>query len=225
MLTFHYEPDTVAAAAVLTTRLTEELRANGSVLWLVSGGSNIALSVQVMRDLPEDMLPRLTCLLTDERYGKPGHADSNWQQLAQAGFMERDVRFPATLIPDMTLDDTCLHYDTLIAKELASAERVVAQFGIGGEGHIAGIMPRSSALASDKLVAGYDSADFRRITLTPVALRQAHLAYAYVYGETKLEALQRLQSQKLSLDEQPAQILKEIDEAHLYTDQKLEATV
>ena len=223
MLTFHYEPETTGAAAALTARLTEELQSAESVLWLVPGGSNIALSTAVMRDLPEPLLPRLSCLLTDERYGVPGHADSNWQQLAEAGFMDRGVRFPATLIPDMTLSDTCLQYAELAARELTAADRVVAQFGIGGDGHIAGILPRTPAVTSTDLATGYDSANFQRITLTPVALRQVHVAYAFVYGQTKLEALQRLQSQDLPLDEQPSQILKELPESHLYTDQDLEA--
>src|SRR5688572_20869077 len=115
MLQFHIEPDAAKAAGQLAERLTAELQAGKSVLWLLCGGSNIPLSVAVMRQLPADKLADLRCLLADERYGVPGHADSNWQQLAEAGFMDRlspgdPAILPAVLMPDMTLEDTCSHY-------------------------------------------------------------------------------------------------------------------
>jgi 6-phosphogluconolactonase/glucosamine-6-phosphate isomerase/deaminase len=223
MLQFCYEPDASKAAAALAGRLTKELESNDDVAWLVSGGSNVALSVEVMKQLPDQHLSKLTCLLSDERYGVPGHADSNWQQLTEAGFMERGATFLAALMPDMTMQDTVQHYAQVVESVFEKADVVIAQFGIGGDGHIAGILPRSAALTDDEqqLVAGFDGGAFQRITMTPPALRRVSAAYAYVYGETKLAALRRLQSETLPLSEQPSQILKELPEAYVYTDQQL----
>ncbi len=222
MLTFHYEPDATAAANHLSERLTRELQSGQNVVWLVPGGSNIALSVYIMQLLPKDCIQNLTCILTDERYGKPGHPDSNWQQLAEAGFMERGVEFPATLIPDLTLEDTSQQYGKVVDAVFAQAGVIIGQFGIGGDGHIAGILPRSAAVSSDQPVVGYDSGTFIRITLTPSRLKDITAAYAFVYGDNKYQALERLQKnslQELSLEEQPSQILKQLPESYIYTDQ------
>lgn len=223
MLTFHYEPDAVKAAANLTERLTEELQADRRVLWLVPGGSNIALSVAIMKALPAGKLANLTCMLTDERYGKPGHTDSNWQQLAEAGFMDRHVRFLTTLAPDLTIEDTCRQFAEVAEAAMDQADVIIGQFGIGGDGHIAGVLPRTAAVTddADNLVVGYDGGTYQRITLTPPALRRIDAAYAFVYGESKQAALSRLKAENLPLAEQPSQILKELPEAHVYTDQQI----
>ncbi len=236
MLTTHYEPDATEAVSHLTERLTRELQCDESdteieaapaknVIWLVSGGSNIALSLQVIKALPQEQLSRLTIMLSDERYGKPGHADSNWQQLAEAGFVAAAEAGGATLLavlqPDMTLDDTCEQYGKIVCNTFDQADVIIAQLGIGGDGHIAGILPRSAAVESEAQVAGYDSGPYQRITMTPPTLLRVTAAYAFAYGDTKHQALEKLQSQELSISEQPAQILKQISEAHLFTDQRL----
>lgn len=236
MLTIHYEPDAAEAATHLTKRLTRELQPDQqddeagpakNVVWLVSGGSNIALSLQVIRALPQEHLDRLTIMLSDERYGKPGHADSNWQQLADTGFAATaeagGATFLAVLQPDMTLDDTCEHYGKVVCNVFDQADVIIAQLGIGGDGHIAGILPRSAAVDSQKQVAGYDSGTFQRITMTPPTLLRVTAAYVYAYGDTKHQALRKLESQDVSVGEQPAQILKQISESHLFTDQRLSA--
>ncbi len=238
MLTIHYEPDAAEAATHLTKRLTRELQSDQqdddadtgtakNVVWLVSGGSNIALSLQVIRALPQEHMDRLTIMLSDERYGKPGHADSNWQQLADIGFEAAaeaaGAKFLATLQPDMTLDDTCEHYGRVVCEVFDQADVIIAQLGIGGDGHIAGILPRSTAVGSEDQVAGYDSGPYQRITMTPATLLRVTAAYAFAYGDTKHQALRRLESQDLSISEEPAQILKQISESHLFTDQRLRA--
>lgn len=221
MVQFVYEPEVSKAATYLTERLTKELQAGKRVLWLLSGGSNIALSVQIIGDLPSELLSQLSCLLTDERYGIPGHADSNWHQLSNAGFMKPEVSFKSVLIAGLTRDATCQRYAEVIDQAFNEADVVIAQLGIGGDGHIAGILPRSPAVNDNQSVVGYDSAPFQRITLTPMVLRSCQVAYAFVYGDTKLPALQRLHNETLSLEEQPSQVLKDIAEAYVYTDQPI----
>jgi 6-phosphogluconolactonase/glucosamine-6-phosphate isomerase/deaminase len=80
-------------------------------------------------------------------------------------------------------------------------------------------LPGSPAITDEKFVAGYDAGNFTRITLTPPALRQIAVAFAFVYGKSKFEALQNLHDNDLPLDEQPAQILKQLNESYVYNDQ------
>jgi len=219
MISFHYQPDSEHAIDTMAEQLSSALAQGKRVVWLVCGGSNIPWVVACMNRLPTADTGTLTICLTDERYGIPGHTDSNWTQLDEAGFDRKQATIIPTLEADTTLQDTCQHYGAAVTAALDQAELVVAQFGIGGDGHIAGILPNSPAVDSPQPAVGYDAGKFMRITLTPSVLRRIDSAYALVYGETKRHALEQLRDQNLPLTDQPAQILKEIDDAHVYSDQ------
>ncbi len=207
--------------AALAHRLKMSLAAGEHVLWLVSGGSNIATSVAVMAELQRDLpaaLPRLTVMLTDERFGPVGHADSNWQQLIETGFnFEKVLAIPVLL--GSPLEVTVEKYAEEVAKNFSAADVVIAQFGIGADGHIGGVLPHSPATESSALVAGYEAGPFTRITLTPVALGRVDIAFALAFGESKKVALANLQNHDASLTAEPCQILKQLPEAYLFTDQ------
>ena len=73
----------------IAVRIGDDLTQGKRVLWLVSGGSNIAAEVAVMQMLTaqsKDKLQNLAILPMDERYGPQGHKDSNTEQLRAAGF-------------------------------------------------------------------------------------------------------------------------------------------
>lgn len=219
MLQFCYEPNALKAAGKLSERLNSELARGKKVLWLVCGGSNIPLEVEIMRHIPVNLQSQLTLALTDERYGEFDHPDSNWRQLHEAGFEAGDAQIIPTLAPNLSLEETVENYEHNIVQALAEADFVIAQFGIGADGHIAGTLPRSPAITNNTLVIVYDAGQFTRITLTPSALRKIDVAFAFVYGESKLLTLQNLQTKALPLGEQPAQILKELPEVYVYNDQ------
>ncbi|HEY1835838.1 MAG TPA: 6-phosphogluconolactonase [Candidatus Saccharimonadales bacterium] len=212
--------DGQAAAKMLSARLTKELTAKKRVLWLVSGGSNIAIEVAVMQRLPANLQPYLAIMLTDERYGKFGHKNSNLQQLYDAGFAPGKATVVPVLMPEyLSLDDCVARYRAVVEAVLANADIIIAQFGIGADGHIAGLLPGSAALKVPRLVDGFEAKDFMRVTLTPPALKRISVAFAFVYGRAKREALKNLRDKNLPLAEQPAQILKQIPEAYVYNDQ------
>jgi 6-phosphogluconolactonase/glucosamine-6-phosphate isomerase/deaminase len=81
------------AIADFTDRLLAELSAGKKVLWLTSGGSNIKASVEIMSKVPEPLTANLSVMPSDERFGPPGHADSNWQKLLAAGFDGKQASF------------------------------------------------------------------------------------------------------------------------------------
>jgi 6-phosphogluconolactonase/glucosamine-6-phosphate isomerase/deaminase len=201
---------------VLTESLIAALEKHSRTLWLVPGGSNIPLSVRVMRAIPEALTYKLHIMLTDERYGEPGHEDSNASQLYAAGFEPQHAVFIETLRPGLSLDETVRRYGETFMRENAAAGYSIGQFGIGADGHIAGILPHSPAAHSNAPAAGYESAPYTRVTLTFPALRNLDMAYVFAYGEEKRGALGRLAKTSDDLAAQPCQILRQIPESYVY---------
>jgi 6-phosphogluconolactonase len=206
--------------ADLTERLVRELAGGKRVLWLTSGGSNIPASVQVMENISAALSGKLSVSLADERYGEPGHPDSNWTQLMQAGFKGKSATLLPVLLPERSFQQATQDYAQLIEKAFADNDVIIAQLGIGPDGHIAGILPGSEAAQETQaLVAGYHDPPLTRLTLTFPGLRRITAAYAFAFGKPKQKALVTLHSASLPLAEQPAQILNELDEAYMYSDQ------
>lgn len=212
--------------ADLTERLVRELAGGRRVLWLVSGGSNIPVSVQIMDNITRQSQARLSVMLADERYGEVGHDQSNWTQLIRAGFQGGDAKLIPVLEAGLDFQQTIARYNQLVGQAFEEHDLIIAQLGIGADGHIAGILPGSPAAAETKaLVAGYRSAPFLRITLTFPALRKITAAYAFAFGNTKRQALSDLRKRTLTPVRQPAQILKRLGEAYLYSDQLEDSAV
>jgi 6-phosphogluconolactonase/glucosamine-6-phosphate isomerase/deaminase len=200
-------------AKVLTTYLEA-----GRVLWLVPGGSSIAIAAAVSQKLKPELTSHLTVSLTDERFGIVGHPDSNWKQLHDAGFQPAH----ATMLPvlsgkDMT--ETVTNFGASLEEILGNVDYRLGFFGIGADGHTAGILPGSPAVAAEQFAAGYDAGNFMRITMTPKAISYLDEAVAYAVGEEKREALLNLDLEKLPLETQPAQILKQVAKYTIFNDQ------
>lgn len=194
----------------------------GPVLWLICGGSNIPLTKAAMDIVraeisPED-LTNLTLGLTDERYGEVGHKDSNWQQLIETGFDFSGIKTMPILF-GKNLEDTVRGYGIKIDHALEANQFVVAQFGIGADGHVAGMLPHTPGIEAEESVFGYDSGTFVRVTITPPVFEKIKYAFAFVFGESKHEAVTKLWQKDLTIDQMPCQILKRIPECNFYSDQ------
>lgn len=208
----------------LTARLTKELKAGKKVLWLIGGGSNIAASVEIMAALPDAATGHLSIFMTDERYGDVGHIHSNSQQLIEAGFQSKEAVFVPMLQPGFSLEETQERYGQALENAVEHADIVIAQSGIGSDGHIAGILPHSVATTATGWIVGYEAPHYTRMSMTFDALRNIDAAYYMAFGDDKARALTQLRDETLSLDDQPAQILKELPEAYIYNDQIGEKT-
>jgi 6-phosphogluconolactonase/glucosamine-6-phosphate isomerase/deaminase len=206
--------------ADLAERLVRELAAGKHVLWLTSGGSNIPSSVQIMDNISAGLSKQLSVSLADERYGEPGHSESNWAQLMQAGFSGKHATLLPVLKPGVSFEQTIRTYNQLMEKAFASHDVIIAQLGIGPDGHVAGILPHSPATTeTTALVTGYKDPPLTRITLTFPGLSRVTAAYVFAFGKPKQKALVSLHTQALPKTEQPAQILSELPEAYIYNDQ------
>jgi len=206
--------------AVTISRLVLQKK---KVLWLVPGGSNIKIAVTalnlLLEKVDEENMPMITMALTDERYGPVGHKDSNWQQLIDSGFAFSKIK-AVPILTGLPLEETVKNYGEEVTNLFAAANHVVAQFGIGADGHIGGVLPHTVGVDSKATVIGYESAPFVRISLSLSMMKKINSAYAFVFGESKKDALQKL-LQDGSLDDIPCRVLKLIPEAYLYTDQNL----
>ncbi|MFA5003992.1 MAG: 6-phosphogluconolactonase [Candidatus Saccharimonadales bacterium] len=211
-----------AAEHAIAQRIEDELAKNKQVLWLVSGGSNVALEVNIMRSLKEKIankLQNLTILPMDERYGKPGHVNSNTEFMRKSGFQPGVAEWIDVLAHDVSLEETLEYYADVAAEAMADAHIIIGQFGLGADGHVAGILPDSPATDEDyATVIGYEWSDYVRLTLSPRALTDVQVAYVPAYGQSKEAALKRLQLNEEPLDQLPAGLLYEIPEVYVYVD-------
>lgn len=182
-----------------------------NVLWLVSGGSNTQTAREVRQSLPDNRLKNLKIALVDERYGRLGHKDSNYAQLQRAGFDFTNVNFEPVLTSDnLSLEQTTNNYQDHIGRLFKASSIIIGQFGIGTDGHTAGVIPGSEATAVDeRLVIGYRGPDFARITLSFKAIKMVDEAYVFAYGEDKRPTLSLLHDKDQPLTDQPAQIFRQ----------------
>jgi 6-phosphogluconolactonase/glucosamine-6-phosphate isomerase/deaminase len=211
------------AVSAIAGRISDELRSGKRVLWLVSGGSNIQLEVDVMNQLQESGTVRLSGLAilpVDERYGEPGHADSNTAQLRNAGFDPGTAVWVDVLTHNVPFDQTMSFYNDVASTAFANASVVIAQFGMGGDGHIAGMLPDSPGVSAEPVVViGYEWSDYTRMTLSADILRGVQVAYVPAFGKSKEKALDRFRANTEPFEKLPAKLLYELPEVFIYTDQ------
>ena len=211
------------AVQAMTERIAEELQTGHTVLWLVSGGSNVAPQCQVMTGLGQlctpEQLSQLTIMPVDERYGPTGHADSNYAQMRQAGFEPNTARWIDVLADNISFDDTVRQYDDVLRQSYDTAHIVVATLGLGTDAHTAGVLPGSPAVEStDQFVVGYAWTDYQRMTSSLIALRRIAIVWLLAYGEAKAEALRRLYDNVEPLRDLPSVLLYELPEVYVYND-------
>jgi len=211
--------ETTDLGVKLADALTSALQTYDRVIWLVSGGSNIAISVDAARLLDDELTRKLVIMQTDERYVALDSNDCNWHQLQNAGFDTKQATTFPMLIEGESRDETATRYNETVLREFIAADYIIGQFGVGSDGHIAGIKPDSVASTSDALVCGYQGEDFERVTLTFPALQQVDEALAFVFGEAKRPILKQLLGDIPSLAEFPAGVLRTTPISTVYNDQ------
>lgn len=209
------------AADALSMAIKKHLSLGERVLWLLSGGSGIAIAVEASKKLKNIDLSNLFVSLTDERYGEIGHKDENWQQLIDAGFSLPSANLYRPLI-GKKIKQTVVEFNNWLAIQLEKANYKIGIFGLGTDGHTAGIKPRSIATKSDDLIVSHVAEDFERITITFAAIRQLDTAIIQASGIEKQLAINNLMTRTVSYIDEPAQILKFVPNVTLYTNNKEE---
>jgi 6-phosphogluconolactonase len=203
-------------AQQISESIRSKLAEGRDVVWLLSGGSAITVAVEAASLLADEGTPRLTVGLIDERYGKPGHTDSNWSQLEAAGFKLEGIDL-APMIKGLDFIGTTKEYDKFIAQIAGQNSYKIGLLGMGADGHTAGILPYSPVIDSNSFVGCYEAADYRRVTLTGKGLRILDKAIVYAAGAAKRSAIENL-TKSMPAAKQPAQLLKRIADVDVYND-------
>ena len=203
-------------AQLVASSVLRNLQQGRPVLLFVTGGSSIAVGVRVAEILKGQDLANVTVTLTDERYGQVGHADSNWQQMLDKCFSLDGAKLVPVLIgesPEMTVEK----FNTILEEELAKDSYKIGIFGIGLDGHTAGILPESPALNSTDFACYYASEKFKRITITEKVIERLDEGVVVTKGEEKLQVLEGMASE-IDKVKQPAQMLKKIPLLTIFND-------
>jgi 6-phosphogluconolactonase len=210
--------DNQTPAQALASRIRQRLTTGQSVVWLVSGGSAIAVAVRARQLLgaigPDE---HVSVCLIDERFGPVGHADSNWQQLLDAGFDTTGLQAYPILADSTDVGQTAARYDATLTQLLQPDAYSIGLFGIGSDGHTAGLLPHSAPLSADELVGRYQGPDYERVTITPRLIKRLNEIVVYACGDAKGHALEQMQ-QDGSASDIPARLLWGTQNTTVYTD-------
>lgn len=221
----HTTTNVEEVARFLANSLLEKLKAGKKILFFATGGSSIAVCVSaadILRtELDASLLQNLTITLTDERYGEVGHQDSNWEQLTSRGLTSGNIVY-AKSIPVLVGKDfhnTILKFDNSVEEIMQTSDYKIGLFGVGKDGHTAGILPESISVSSEDFVCGYETPTFFRITITPKTIENLDEAVVFMQGEEKWNVLEDLEHE-IDVSTQPAQVLKKVPLLNIFTDRK-----
>jgi 6-phosphogluconolactonase/glucosamine-6-phosphate isomerase/deaminase len=199
--------------------INKQLELGKRVLWFVTGGSSIKVQSKIAPKINTKFPGRLVITLTDERFGKENHPDSNWYQLKQLGFEIDKVKI-INFLEGESFTDTVKRLRIVLREELVKADYKIGMFGIGIDGHTAGILPHTEAVNSLELVCAYETPQFDRVTITPKLISQLDEAVVFAMGENKWPILEKL-AKEFPLEEDPSQILKTVPLLTIFTDKKV----
>jgi len=203
-------------AQQMADKIASLAKTNGRISWFLSGGSCIPIEASAANLLNESLARDITGFLIDERFGQLCNADSNFHQLQAAGFPGYKLRV-VPVLEGLDINQTTQKYDKVIRDLTVSSSYKIGVFGIGADGHIAGILPNSPALLSTDYVTSYDGVYYQQITTTEKTLRAIDETIVYAAGPSKHTALNNLR-EKLLVKDQPAQLLKLIPQVTIYND-------
>ena len=183
--------------------------ASGRILVLLSGGSSAEVGVRALAILDKIKQQQITVALADERYVPYGAIDSNATLLKKFEVQQYCQAFIEVLQPsNETLEITAKQYQSVLQEQLQIADTIIAVFGVGTDNHTAGILPGSAAITAKTIIAAYDSAAFKRITITPEVFTHISTAFVYAEGESKQAAAQAI-AETHDIASHPSQLIKQ----------------
>jgi len=206
-------------ASHIAEAINKQIRLGKNVLWFLSGGSFIPTEILISKKIDEVPPGKLVVTMGDEKYGSVDYEESAWFKLMKGGF---DIK-GAKLIPYLNGKDilnTTEDIIKIIQEEITKADYKIGLFGMGADGHTAGVLPHTPAVKADYLAYAYDAPPFKRITITPKTIATFDEAFLYAMGESKWPMIEKLKLDDISIEDQPAQILKSIPLLTIFTDIK-----
>lgn len=202
------------------TKLVGALDHPVKTLLLLSGGSSLDVAKVALSKLKADQKRLITIAQIDERYGEPGHPDSNWNGITEVAQSFNEYAGVANVLQGSgSIEEDTANYNARLKMLFTKNILKVGLFGIGADGHVAGMLPSSQAkflkYTDGRLVVNFQGSDFPRITTTSALMKVLDEAVVYACGQSKEEAIDKLE-EKLPAHKHPAQLLKEVNEVSVY---------
>lgn len=201
-------------------KLYEALNHSVKTLLLLSGGSSLRVARETLSKLDSDQKKLITIAQIDERYGKPGHKDSNWNGIEEIVGGFDDYAGVASVLEDTgDIEEDAAYYNAKLQQVIESNILKVGLFGVGADGHVAGILPGDEGeflkYTDGRLVVNFIGSDFPRITTTSALMRMLDEAIVYACGPEKEKAITDL-NKSTPANEHPAQLLKKTNQTSVY---------
>lgn len=211
--------DTKQAAIDATkSAIKAELLEIKNGLLLLSGGSSASVAVEALSGVDTS---NIEISQVDERYGAPGHTDSNWKLLVDSGLdiSKYQNAYPVLDLPGNDLQSVGESYNSLLKDRISESQFTFGVLGMGGDGHISGMLPNTeqafSMFLGDDYAASYVGPDFERLTTTAAAVQAMDSIILFASGPEKRAQLEKL-SEEHPVHAQPAQILKSCKKVTIY---------
>ncbi len=194
------------------------LKMGQKVLLFISGGSVIPFEIEATKKIKDFSNKNLVVTLADERFGLPDSSDSNWFKLVSRGFDLPEAKL-VPYLSGLSLSETMKKIKGELNEELSKAEYKIAILGLGLDGHTAGILPYSDAVTSRENICFFETPTYDRITITPKLISELNEVIVIAMGEDKWPIVSLL-SKDISIEDQPAQILKKVPILTIFSDHK-----
>ncbi len=198
-------------------KLTEALDHSVKTLLLLSGGSSLQVAKVALAKLKPEQKKLITIAQIDERFGKPGHKDSNWNGVENVVGGFNDYAGAVNILQGSeTIEEDAAYYNAMLKTLLEQNVLTVGLFGVGADGHVAGILPGDQAdflkYTDGRLVVNFKGSDFPRITTTSALMNRLDEAIVYACGPDKKKAIMDLKKD-IPANEHPAQLVKKVSQA------------
>ncbi|MFA5750734.1 MAG: 6-phosphogluconolactonase [Candidatus Paceibacterota bacterium] len=211
--------DYKGAGEFLASSVMNKLKKGKKVLLFLTGGSSIKVGIFASHIFEGNDYNNLVITLTDERYGKIGHSESNWQGLINEGFNPSRARlYP--ILNGKGIKETVYDFNKFLKSEINESDYKIGLFGVGVDAHTAGILPYTIGVDSNDFAVGYDTEKFRRITITQKTISMLDEAILFMHGKEKWEVLNILKKEKVDLDFTPVVLLKNVPKFTIFTDKQ-----
>jgi len=209
-----------------------ERSSGNEILFLVAGGSSLGVLDHIDE---ENISSHMTVAVTDERVSDDLDIN-NYAQLQATHFWNKLVRSDAYSIPTELLgrNSTELRdaFELAIRKWKSDFPKgiIVGLYGIGEDGHTAGIIPGVYSKADfdvrylgERYVEEFEAVDkgsfpFRVTTTLSFMRDMVDVGYFFVQGERKASALKATLSAEGDIHDTPARIMHEMRKAYVFTD-------
>ncbi len=205
-------------------RLVSALDHPVKTLLLLSGGSSLAVAKAALSKLKPEQKRFITIAQIDERYGEPGHPDSNWNGIKDAANSFNEYAGAANVLQGSeSIEEDAANYNARLRELLVENVLKVGLFGVGADGLVAGMAPSAPAkffkYTDGRLVVNFVGSDFPRITTTSALMKVLDEAIVFACGESKEDAITKLEKD-LPAHQHPAQLLREASRTWVYFGKK-----